>query len=72
MNKPEWMIPDKIPIGDFIQEGKGQQWAYRMGYKDAQKKLLEYMHEYLSGELTGDAEGTIESMLKQLEGSNVR
>jgi hypothetical protein len=65
----EWMLTDKIPIGDFIPAGKGQQWSYRLGYKDGQVKLLQHLI------VTADKEGWLDStgiylqaMLKQIQG----
>lgn len=63
MDKSEWRISDKIPIGDFIPNiGKGQQWSYRLGWKDGQTKLLEYLRDnyLLSKEI-------VDAMLNQSE-----
>jgi len=65
----EWTFnKSEMPIGSFEHHGKGQQWAYQMGYKDGQKKLLRYQYRYV--ETSGiplTVLGWIEALLRQLE-----
>jgi lipoate-protein ligase B len=71
--KQEWMLDEsKIPVGDPDRNGKqtgrgnGQQWAYRLGYKDGQRKLLEWLIKHFWGK-DEIVQNILKEMLKQLE-----
>ena len=43
MPKTKW--PPDMPIGNFIKEGKGQQWAYKQGCMDTAKALMHHIYK---------------------------